>query len=312
MRFLAIALLLAACAKHTEEPKDSLPGLPPELRDQAALYCALSEPAYQEKKYVHSRCDGAGFTSLRAVACAAYGFSVDLSIFEDPSTGRPYRDPGHSCLADGGSASDYSKDMFLMRLTAATESNDRPWFDRFAAFAEKEHWVICDANDTATRLSRCAISVSLVRLFYDAYAKVKGESPLRLETTDDSMDASSLPRGFEAHLQMLKVWLSGQIYGAITESELAVAAGQAAREPNNALYQAIFHRFSDGDQSAAYTLLFAQFPAGRLPSNDKDWCEEYKYQRDENDKDWWPCPGEPLSIHSGTDFSFTVHILGKT
>lgn len=312
---LALTTLLAGCSffePRTEEPKPSDPDLLPELVDTARLYCQLSEPKYQERKYVHSRCDGAAFTSLRAVACGLHGFNVDLSVFTDPATGKLYRDPEHSCLATGESASDSSKDMFLMRLVAAFEQRDIVWYAKFAEFAEANHWIICAAKDELTRISRCAVSISLIRLFYDSYAKAKGEQPLRLESADDDMDASGLPRGFEAHLQMLRVWLTGRVYGAISESELAVAAGQAAREPSNALYQAIFHHYSDGVQTAAYSLLRSRFPAGRLPTNHKDWCEEYLFQRDETEKDWSPCPSEPASEHSGTDLAFTVYILGKT
>lgn len=324
MPLILLLLLLTGCAffePRDKDPKDESV-LPAALVEQAKLYCELSEPAYRERGYVHSRCDGAGFTSLYSIACRDFGTVVDLSVFED-SSGRPYRDPLHQCYSpddddpsNDGSAAGYSRDMLLMRLAAAFESRDLPWFERFDAFATSKNWIICDAKDDVTRISRCAVTPALIRLFYDAMSKVRGYSPGQL-VDDDSMDASAVPRDFEAHLQVLKIWLSGEVYGAITASELAVAEAQAKREPSNALFQAVFHRYSDGDQQTAYKLLTERFPAESLPTT-KMWCSEYLYQRDQfepdgsENTDWLPCPDSPESVHSGTDFGLVVHILGKS
>lgn len=316
MKFLFLVLALSACTSRKHEAKDQteLSGV---IKARAALYCEKSSRAYKDKRYVHSKCDGAGFTSLYAAACGGY---VDLSVFEN-ADGSPRRDPNNECypptLGGGGSKSGFSRDMALMRLLAAVESSDLDWLQRFISYAEDHTWKICDAVDLPTVISRCQMSPSLVALFIDARHKLKGEPTtgwLKL-TKAESDDALAVRVGFEAHLQVLGIYLSGRVRGAITDQELATLKAQTEREQGNALFHAVYHLYFDGDQGLAQALLvdLKHFPEDRLPSS-KEHCEEYLYQRDEFKNgelsdDWQAC--EPFSEHSGTDYALTTYILGQ-
>lgn len=311
MRLIVFLFLLSGCAwfHHDQEPKSADPDLPMDLLMQSGTYCSLSEPAYQKEHWVHSRCDGAGFTSLRAIACSRFDQHPDLSLFQD-ATGKPFRDPKHQCFyVDNGAKAGYSRDMLLMRMLAAYELKDVAWFDSMDSYGEMHSWVICDAVDEIQKLAHCFVTPELRLLLKDAKAKLHGN--LSLQRPSENLT----PTDFEAHLDVLSIFLAGEIYGGITTAELDELGKQAAAEPENALFQAVYHRYKDGDQSEALHLLTKYFPVGRLPNNRDDHCEEYLFQRQHLkgsviNPDWLPCPGEPFSEHSGTEFGLTVYILG--
>ena len=317
MRIIPLAICLAAslaCGKKDNEPKPSvLTSEYAELKAKADLYCELSYPSYQELGYVHSKCDGSGFTSLHAVACNAVT-PIDLSVFSD-AKGKLYRDPKHECFETGESASESSKDMALMRMVAAYVQNDKAWVDSFHAFASSKNWVICDAKDEATRISRCVLSPALISLLKAIHKANKGEDPGQPFTEPTEVhgildSVIPLTKGYQAHLEVLKIWLSGHVYGGLTDYQLKILELQADREPENALFQAAYATYNDGNMSSVIDQLkgmTSYFPDDRLPTS-SEYCTGYLFQRDKSDKDWGPC--DEGMVHSGTDFAFTTALIG--
>ena len=281
--------------------------LPQEFIDRGDFYCEASKEAYEEKKYVHSKCDGAGFTSLYSTRCPG----VDLSVFEDTATGKPYRSPTHDCFSTGASKSEYSRDMLLMRMIAAWVHKDLAWVNRIISYGEKNSWVICNALDTATKIGRCVVSPSLYLILYDMQSRLEGVLPSSLTVQKDE-DAVGLQYDFQAHLEVIRIWLEGEIYGAITDTQLKKLEAYAKRESENALFLAIYAKYSSGDFSSALKAL-ERFPAGRLP-NSSDHKTEYLYQRAMKkpdgsvNPDWLPAP-ETGEIFSGTDYNFVIHVM---
>lgn len=302
-------LFLVGCSRGNAS-QHTTPGVPGSLLEQGAMYCDVSRPRYQELKYVHSRCDGVGFTSLRSVACG----DADLSVFSDPATGELFRDPEHTCWLgagnpENGSKSGLSRDMTLMRLYAAVEAKDLAWLESFIAFGNERNWMVCDADDLVTKMSRCQITPGLVKLIYDARDYLRGGS-LALDGSHALVD------DFEAHLRVISYRIAGRVYGALTDGELADLKALAKSEPNNGLFQAIYHKYDDGKQGGTIALLEdeAHWPVDRLPTSNEH-CENYLYQRSymkgaDVNSDWLPCPDEGKT-HEGTEFSLTVKILGQ-
>jgi len=316
MRIIPLAICLAvslACGKKDNEPKPSvLTSGYAELKAKADLYCELSYPSYQELRYVHSKCDGSGFTSLHAVACNAVT-PIDLTVFSD-AKGKLFRDPKHECFEKGESAAESSKDMVLMRMFAAYIQNDKPWVDSFHAFASSNNYVICDAKDEATKLSRCVLSPALISLLNAMQKKIKGEDPGQpfAETKEVSGILDSvipLTKGYQAHLEVLRIWLSGHVHGGITDYQKKILELQADRQPDNALFQAAYATYDDGNMSNVIDKLkgmTAYFPDDRLPTS-SEYCTGYLFQRDKSAKDWGPC--DENQVHSGTDFAFTTFLI---
>jgi hypothetical protein len=308
--FAASLILLSGSflfgCKRDNEKSDAVFSLPQEFIDRGDFYCEASKEAYQEKKYVHSKCDGAGFTSLYSTRCGG----VDLSVFEDSATGKPYRSPTHDCFSTGASKSEYSRDMLLMRMVGAWRHKDLAWVNRMISYGEKNSWVICDAIDDATKIGRCVVSPSLYSVLYDMQSRLEGVAPSSLTLQKDE-DAVGLKDDFEAHLEVLKIWLEGEIYGAITDTQLMKLEGYAKRESENALFLAVYAKYSNGDFSNSLKSL-ERFPAGRLP-NSSDWATEYLYQRSmmrdgAPNKDWKPGP-DASEVFSGTDYNFVIYVI---
>lgn len=198
--------------------------------------------------------------------------------------------------------------MVLMRLLAAVEKRDLAWLDRFIGFAEKNNWVVCDADDLVTKISSCQLTPGLIKLLLDSRDYLRGGDSLRLT------DRAALVEDFEAHLRVLGYRVMGRVYGGLTDLELEDLRLVAASEPHNALFHAVWQKYADGDQARAQALLEdqAHWPTDRLPTSNEH-CENYLYQRSylkgsEVNPDWLPCPDEGLT-HEGTEFSLTVQII---
>jgi hypothetical protein len=119
-------------------------------------------------------------------------------------------------------------------------------------------------------------------------------------------------KGYEAELSVSHILLRGLIYKGVSDFELKLLKAQVDREPRNAFYQAVYHKFTDGDQAAALAILFDEslFPADRLPTTEQ-YCTDYLWQRDNSPQDWAPCP-EKNEVHSGTDFLFATAVITGT
>jgi len=298
---------IGACSRDNHETApDALS--PESLIEKNKVYCELSSPAYQERRWVVSECDGAGFTALRRLSCG----DSDLSVFE-AEDGRLFRDPGDdSCYPkpspESGSSSGFSKDMLLMRMVAAWKDQDLAWVERFLAYAEPKGFVFCDAEDNITKLSRCLASPGLINLLYGMRDKMKGTPP----TLAVQQSSDAIPEDFEAHLRVLYIWLSGRVFGGITDLQKSILFDLADRETENALYEAVAARYRDGDMERTYILLAntRHWPNGRLPRKETEHCEPYLFQRDrlkngQLNPDWEPCP-EEAGEHSGTDFGVAL------
>jgi len=280
------------------DEKESTP-INPTITEQKELYCKLSRPAYDKNGYVHSRCDGSGFTSLYSLGCP----DVDLYIFDD--NGKLYRSPNHDCFVNGksnGAKAESSRDMYLMRMIAAHEHGDLDFMERMIEFGEESHWIMCDGVDKIAQ-TRCIMSYDLIKLSYAIRDKLRGESVALDE--NEAFTAIPLNTGYQAHLEVIKLWLKGRVYGAVTKYELNRLKRYAQREDKNALFNAIFHRYSDGDMSKAIELI-SRYPKSRLPRS-SDWCTEYLWQRDQQSHSWKPC--NENKQHSGTDFIFSWYVI---
>lgn len=293
---LLTLLFLTSCSNEKHESKDNAAIDLTKLQEVGDLYCELSKKDYEKNGYVHSKCDGSGFTSLYSLRCP----DVDLQAFSE--SGKLYRSQTKDCLPNAESKSESSRDMVLMRSIAAWHHKDIGWLSEFLDFVTDNNYQFCDHDGSLDGRSRCIMPPRLYRLLVDMKAKLTGVS---LSTTN--IDLLPEKVGFTAHIEVLRIWLEGQVYGEISDSDLSELKYQSERSPDNCVFQAAYHRYLDGDMSEAMRIL-AAFPKDRLPSTE-DYCTEYKWQRDPGE-DWEPC--EPFEEHSGTDFNTCLHMIEAT
>lgn len=340
MKLSIIALLLlSGCGyfkRGNKSVEESAVAIPAKIITQADLYCKLELPRIVKTKHAgNTSCDAVGFTSLHSLQCPK---SIDLSVFND-NTGKLYRNAAHDCYPDK-SSSESSRDMHLMRMYAAFYQKDKAYINNLIEFGKKNNWVMCKAKDNVTTIGRCVFSPNLIDLAYDIQEKLNGDSKLtvnranldkvalsrELSMSNDDIDElltvyslnlgeedSTIPlkKGFEAHLEILGLDLKGCVKGGITDSELSRLKEYAKREDRNGLYNAVYQKYSNGDWQDVVKSL-KEYPATRLPTS-KDWCTDYKYQRDiknggELNKDWLPCADE-TDTHAATEFGLTVYIM---
>jgi hypothetical protein len=312
MRIIALLCLglLMSCGSHKkkdESPVDD--GMKAALLKKRDLYLSLQPTALDTHGYAHDKCDSLGFTSL----CKAAGGCESADVFASETDGRWYRSPEKDCFDLGESKSDFSKDMALMLFVYLHElaKTDGPKaadaITRFRNYVKANNYVMGRPTDNPEGLSRVVMSPGLITLMERLYSKLT-LLPGDPEPAGVVDVVPVITDGFQAHLDVLSIWLGGELTGKITDSDKYVLSEQAKRQPFNALFLAVHHLYKDGDQSAALQLLSDEvlFPSDRLPTSE-DRCEEYIYQRDRGD-DWDPCEGD--RVHDGVDYLFTGHLAG--
>lgn len=283
LKFFLTILLVAGCGRDHKPNYEKNPSQ--RLVEKKQDYCYLSRATVQANGYSVGRCDGLLFTSLRSVSCG----DIDVANFEG-EPGRWYRNPKHDCFIPGevghGADSTISKDMMLGLAYNLWKTKNLAAINRTIDYGVKHSWVMGEAQDDLTTASKCLMSPNLISLYYDIQGKLNGT-----KLTDGSGDAFGINTGFRAHLDVISILLSGSVRGAITSGELATLKAQAERQPRNALFQAAYSRYTDGNQGKAEAILLneAMFPHQKLPTTDNH-CSDYLWSDDDEPKDWAPCP----------------------
>jgi hypothetical protein len=301
MRFLLLLAVIAGCGKHTiQETSSPVEGL------RAKRDAALSHysEAMDGSGFVGDHCDALLFSSLGAIG----GYPVDI-VKAEYAPGKWERHPDKDCFP-ANSAARLSKDMALGMISWAYFTGRLDVLKRFYDQAKSDNWIICDAEDSVVLLSRCLLSVNLIRLMQ----KILGEPlfaanwfwPGPFDPREESTNL--LAEGFEAHLLMWRLYVTAKVDGSVDNSDLSTMKSYCEAKPKNALFCAISHKFSDGDQTQAVDLLIHEtpFPSGRLP-NSSDRCEPYLWQREQGD-DWQPCPQEN-KVHDNVDFLIAAWVV---
>lgn len=279
---LFLILLFVSCGKH--EPKKPTQ-VNPDVVAKAELYKSL------QKGWAHGvGCDSLGFTAL----CKLSGGCGDVVITDaEGEPGRWYRNPGKECYPNS-SKSDISKDMFVMLLPYLYASDDKQNIQEIYDYGQKNGWVMGRGY-----LSRTLLTPPLIFLLEQMLGRWGVESDIK-ETTK---------AGFEKHLDAIYLINKWMVNKSIDSLQLAQIQKYKDENPSNALMQAIYHKFTDGDQSDAIAILLDEslFPRDRLPTA-KDRCEEYLWQRNYGD-DWKPCDSD--KIHDGVDFLIAAYVAGQ-
>ncbi len=202
----------------------------------------------------------------------------------------------------------------------------------FATVAEIElGWMFCTEDDrTAYGINaenwygRCFMPPAMIKDIY-RIAKLVG---LDCDATckEYMVLGPNVPSdgdGFKRHLAVIGTVRNGFSEGAINDNSLKLVLQKAREaEPRNALYQAAFHTFADGDQADAYAALQDEtlFPKDSLPTR-ANYCTGYLFQRDameggQPNPDWLPCPNEDIPVSAdtgrGVEFVFAASLaLGE-
>lgn len=307
-RIVSAFLALAFSCSATHKPIAPIGNIAP-IKAKRLEYCDLSWPEYFNQAYVDGECDSLLFTSLRGIGCN----DIDIEAFQG-AAGQWFRSPTHDCLETHGADSDISKDMLLGLANYLWWSRDEKNANALIEYGLKHYWVMGRSENVCVGFTKCLMPPELINNFYNIRSLIKTGAPYsgRFVDTIFGFMTRKPQKGFLAHLEVLHILLNGSLYGYVTQSEYTELKTQATREPHNALFQAAWHLYSDGDQTIATALLMdeSHFPSHKLPTN-KNYCSGYLYQRDEAPFNWQPCDNE-REKHYGTDLIFAAAVLDGT
>ncbi len=281
IKLLLTFIILSSCQKHKEHSPQVIE---PAIAAKAALYKSL------HKGWAHDKCDSLGFTSL----CKLAGGCESADIFQaEGDAGRWYRSPEKDCYDLGQSASDISKDMFVMLFPYLYKTGNKAALTRIYDYAKANGNVMGRGP-----LSRTLLVPPMILMLQE----MLGHFGVVVSDTKEK-------KGYEKHLDVISWYTQSMVRGGMDMTDYEQLRKYVDAEPRNALFQALYHKFKDGNQSAAIAILMDEklFPSDRLPTA-QDRCEEYLWQRN-GGSDWEPCEREKL--HDGVDFLIAAYIAGQ-
>ena len=282
--YILTILLLVSCAK--QKPKQTQQRSP-EVAAKAELYKSL------HKGWAHDKCDSLGFTSICRLAS---GCSEADIMQAEGEPGRWYRSPEKDCYDLGQSKSDISKDMLMMLFPYLYATGDKQNLREIYDYGKANGNVMGRGP-----ISRTLMTPSMVLFLQE----LLGMIGLTFEPT-----AEKGKEGYEKHLDAIYIMTSAMKRGGVLPQDYETLRRYAEESPRNALFQALYHKFKDGDQASAIAVLLDEklFHSDRLPTT-ADRCEEYLWQRDDKPKDWEPCDKE--KTHDGVDFLVAAWVAGQ-
>lgn len=284
----------AACGKKIDE-KDSVNDFGP-LKEKYKTYEALAAEKFAAKDgFISDGCDSLLFTGLYY----ATGADVKIEKAKDPEGKWHRRDLSLPPCYPTESSSEISRDMYIGLLWGIWANRRADLLKDIIHYGDDHDWKMGEGDPSRTVMSPALVST--------IYQMAKALGIKGLGGTLIPLPVDSNLKGFQAHLQALHIALRADMAEEISKTHLKVLEKTVENSPNNALFQAIFHRFSDGNQEKTIELLLSEdhFPNHRLPTS-KEHCEFWLWQRDE-DEDWEPC--KPVVEFSGADFLFVAHYL---
>jgi hypothetical protein len=284
LKLLFIILALSSCQKR--EPKK-----PQQVNEAVVAKAELYKRLHTG--WAHGRgCDSVGFSAL----CRLAGGCKDVVITDaEGEPGRWYRNPEKDCYPDK-SKSDISKDMFMMLFPYLYATGDKQNLREIYEYGKENGWIMGRGY-----ISRTFMTPPMVFLLQRMIGFSTSEIPQSSKQVEKA--------GFEKHLDAISLMLKGMIGEGLDPIQYEEIRQYAQKNPQNALFQALYNKYRDGNQSIAIEILKNEkyFPSDRLPTS-ADRCEEYLWQRDLG-ADWEPC--EEGKTHDGVDFLLAAYVAGQ-
>jgi len=306
------SLVLAGCSRTPQKPNRNLL---PELQAKVSLYRGMQQERLDTLGWALPKCDSLLFTSLCKVAGGCQKANILMARDE---AGAWHRNWQRDCWQTGGSASTISKDMLMGLAYYAAFGSEKQTGCQVARqildYGSSHNWVM---GQPASQIGRVLMTPTLIQVYADIEQSLcpDGQRLLSVQpsSVDDILDSVLVRRGFEAHLQVLRITLVAELKGGATALDLEVLRRLAERESENALFQAAYHKFHDGIQTTSERLLLdaARFPTDHLPDSN-NYCTHYLWQRDMDEggqanPDWLPCSE---GLWDGIDFLFAAWMAG--
>lgn len=295
--FLMLLVMLVACGRPGDNPSQPTSNPTEQLSAKYNLYKSLA-PTDGFKSA--GTCDALLFATLFNVGSGEEGSLLDAQ----GQPGQWFRLPGLKSDPTLCS-SDISRDMFMGLLTYIWHFKKLSMAQDIWEYGYNHNWQM--GQERKPLETRTVFTPPMIGLLAEIIYHLGGEDhPERYFS--DAMVYNTDP-GFVSHLTLLHLALRGSINKGLADKEVESLRLILRHMSGNPLAQALYHKYTDGDQSIATNLLLTVWPADRLPTT-SDWSEEWRTQRSDGDSGL--LPGEGGHTHSGGDFLFAAAlVLGK-
>lgn len=292
-----------------------------ELQDKQATYIILSEA--QSDGFI--KVDGCDSLFHTGIWMAGGGGDYNDFTNAQDDDGRWWRTPDRVCLKNKlwniahekeieegkekyrtpDSHSSCSRDQIMAVLLAALSRRDLDLMGLTVDYFEKNKWKCGEHDGSLKGINRVSMNPAFKALILQVYNHLGGEYSVAQE-----IPQVYLPnRGYQAHLQALKILIRGITRGKLNKIELNTIKSMADKDQRNALFLAIRDKYDaekNGNQDAAIDILLSSlFPSDRLPAS-RDRCEDHLWEHGEKD-DWKPCDED--ETHYGHDFMFVAWLI---
>lgn len=254
MKFLILLIVATAalsfgCGKS--KPEKNLP-----ITDRLELYKTADLSTVP-------RCDSATFWTH----AGAVGVKFDISTIEKVP-GRIERHT-NSCYPEGSRTSS-SREMYIGWLHYIWTTKDFAALKRIKEYGNSNGWIFGEGPRDFVDMS------PLIPIIYLMVNKMNLTEGNNL-TFDDTLS------GFKGHVLASYLWLWGRVNGQIGPLGMSTLRSLEAANPDDPMYQALLHRFTDGDFSLAKTILDNKdiFPEDRAPETKASFgwgsCPDWLY-----------------------------------
>jgi len=227
-------------ARETINPMDV-------LKQKKTLYFSLVTNPYN---YMQD-CDSLTFIGLWEASGAPW---VDLFAHER-STGKWFRHP-EVCYPHP-SRSSISFEGILGALHALWNRRDFNAIRRMQDFGNSRYWLMGEGPLEYTFMPHIAPLI----------AKMLGKKMEPLGS-----DPWLAIKGYKLNVVANYIYLKAKVYGGINKLEIAFLREAISQKPQNPIFHALLHRYTDGNQEIAIKILMNEqnFPFDRLPDRSLD------------------------------------------
>jgi hypothetical protein len=238
---ICLYLVIYICGCSYEE-KETDPALAlADARAKRDSYVSQLHLAQDDYGFIGTRCDAATFTSLLLAAYPRAGIEIH-KVEKEP--GKWVRHP-ERCYEVGDSQSETSLDVYLgvLHWILSVEATDD--LEEIIQYGEDYDWCMGMGPEELVCI------VGLAPMFYMA----RKQRAMELFIDDGGVEPIPPLQGFRGHIAALYIHAYGRMVGEIGEAEFQTLKHLAETAPTNPLYQALYHRYADGDQQAAIDLV---------------------------------------------------------
>lgn len=301
IKYLALILLIVSCG--TVNPKKGVQtsvDLYSKLQEKSGLYQSLLDRNDHRDSngfIMTDKCDSLFFSGL----LSAVTKDINILAARDED-GVWYRRPNKDCGPDfGNSRSTISRDMILGLYFYLWYNKD---LDTAIDLMEqlRNNLYFLPGDGTPGELFMIP---SMMRTLADI---IKGLGGPKYDLELAYPVSLSSDGGYIAHLTVWHIFLRGEINGKISDANFKLLKMHAKRQPKNPLFQAVYHKYLDGNYNSVIHLLLDEneYPSHQLPSTEEH-CDSWPIQRDYSEKDWGPC--SPYEEHTGAELVILYNLI---